>query len=199
MLLDIRPDKIAPNLGSIVEYMMYSTQGEDDQVALEACEFWLSVANQPTLTQHLEPYLEKIVPMLLNGMVYSEMDLLALGIDDEDDYEVADKAEDIKPQFAKTVTHHVSANGVEKTNNIETKVVDQEDEDEEDDYDDEDDDDDPSADWNLRKCSAAALDAFATQYHELILVRVLPFLNENIGSTDWLKREASVLALGCCC
>lgn len=44
MLLDVRPDKIAPNLGSIVEYMMHSTQDQDDQVALEACEFWLAIA-----------------------------------------------------------------------------------------------------------------------------------------------------------
>ena len=198
MLLDIRPDKIAPNLGSIVEYMMYSTQGDDEQVALEACEFWLSVADQPSLTQHLEPYLEKIVPMLLKGMVYSEMDLLALGIDEDDDYNVEDKAEDIKPQFAKTVTH--AANGAAAVGKASSDAKkpdvgeDEEEEEEEEDYDD--DDDDPYADWNLRKGSAAALDAFATQFHEKILVRVLPYLRENIGSSDWLRREASVLALG---
>lgn len=197
MLLDVRPDKIAPNLGSIVEYMMHSTQDQDDQVALEACEFWLAIAEQPDLQTSLEPYLHKIVPMLLKGMVYTEMDLLALGADD-DDAHVADKAEDIKPQHAKAKQHTSSeqshdTNGA-KPNGLKFGEESDEEDAEEDDYDDE--DDDLYAEWNLRKCSAAALDVLSTVYEARLLEQCLPHLKATLSSNDWKEREAGVLALG---
>lgn len=196
MLLDVRPDKIAPNLGSIVEYMMHSTQGTDDQVALEACEFWLAIAEQPDLQTSLEPYLHKIVPMLLKGMIYTEMDLLALGADD-DDAHIADKVEDIKPQHVKAKQHTTSEQshdtGASKPNGLKFGE-DEENEDEEDDYDD--DDEDLYAEWNLRKCSAAALDVLSTVYETRLLEQCLPHLKATLSSSDWKEREAGILALG---
>ncbi|ORY86089.1 armadillo-type protein [Protomyces lactucae-debilis] len=196
MLLDVRPDKIAPNLGSVVEYMLYSTQDQDDQVALEACEFWLAIAEQPDLQTSLEPYLHKIVPMLLKGMVYTEMDLLALGAD-EDDAHIEDRAEDIKPQHAKsklhTQTEHTHDSNGPK--GLKFGQDDEEEEESDDEYDD-DDDDDLYAEWNLRKCSAAALDVLSTVYENRLLEHSLPHLKQTLGSQDWRDREAAVLALG---
>lgn len=202
MLLDVRPDKIAPNLGSIVEYMLYSTQDDDEGVALEACEFWLAIAEQTDLQTSLEPYLGKIVPMLLRGMVYSEMDLLALGADEEDAH-VADRAEDIKPQHAKAKQHTVSDHPTtadaqaKKANGLHYGADDDDDEedDDDDDFDDED-DDEMYAEWNLRKCSAAALDVLSTVYGETLLEQCLPHLQATLQSQDWREREAGVLALG---
>ena len=196
MLLDVRPDKIAPNLASIVEYMMHSTQDDDEQVALEACEFWLAIAEQPILQTSLEPYLHKVIPMLLKGMVYTEMDLLALGVDD--DAHVADKEEDIRPQHAKAKQHLAS----EKVEDSSTKIssIDYKDgngaeeDEEEDDFDD--DDEDLYAEWNLRKCSAAALDVLSTVYESRLLEQCLPHLKATLSSSDWKEREAGVLALG---
>ncbi|BFZ54125.1 hypothetical protein PYCC9005_001157 [Savitreella phatthalungensis] len=199
MLLDVRPDKIAPNLGSIVEYMLYSTQDEDEQVALEACEFWLAIAEQPDLQGSLEPYLSKIVPMLLKGMVYSEMDLLALGAD-EDDAHVADKAEDIRPQHAKAkqhvVTEQTSNEASRKINGLHYDDATADDEDDDEDYDDDEEEDDLYAEWNLRKCSAAALDVLSTVYGTTLLEQCLPHLQATLQSADWKEREAGVLALG---
>lgn len=197
MLLDVRPDKIAPNLDSIVEYMMHSTQDEDEQVALEACEFWLAIAEQPDLQTSLEPYLSKIVPMLLRGMVYTDMDLLALGADD-DDAHVADKAEDIKPQHAKAKQHTLgdpsATSHTSKPNGLKFGAEAEEEEEDDDDYDDE--DDDLYAEWNLRKCSAAALDVLSTVYEARLLEQCLPHLKSTLASNDWKEREAGVLALG---
>ncbi|CAG8510126.1 25561_t:CDS:10 [Gigaspora rosea] len=104
MLLEVRPDKLMPEINNVVEYMLYSTQDQDEQVALEACEFWLAFAEQEELREHLRPFLDRIVPVLLKGMVYSEMDILTLG-GDEDDTDVPDSETDIKPRFHRAKTH----------------------------------------------------------------------------------------------
>ena len=41
-----------------------------------------------------------------------------------------------------------------------------------------DDDDDPMSDWNIRKCSAAALDQLSNVFRDEILPFVLPKLEE---------------------
>ncbi|CAG8553062.1 7040_t:CDS:10 [Diversispora eburnea] len=104
MLLEVRPDKLMPEISNVVEYMLYSTQDQDEQVALEACEFWLAFAEQEELREHLRPFLPRIVPVLLKGMVYSEMDIMTLG-GDEDDTNVPDSDTDIKPRFHRAKTH----------------------------------------------------------------------------------------------
>ena len=67
-----------------------------------------------------------------------------------------------------------------------------------DDSDDSDDDDlkDALSDWNLRKCSAAALDVLSNVFHDALLTFLLPLLKESLFSSDWLVKESSILALG---
>uniref|UniRef100_A0A672MM70 Transportin-1 n=1 Tax=Sinocyclocheilus grahami TaxID=75366 RepID=A0A672MM70_SINGR len=50
MLLEVRVDRLIPHMRSIVEYMLQRSQDPDENVALEACEFWLTLAEQPILT-----------------------------------------------------------------------------------------------------------------------------------------------------
>ena len=38
------------------------------------------------------------------------------------------------------------------------------------------------SDWNLRKCSAAALDVLSNVFNEALLPVFLPLLNENLSS-----------------
>ncbi|TNN34907.1 Transportin-2 [Liparis tanakae] len=47
MLLEVRLDRLLPHMHNIVEYMLLRTQDQDENVALEACEFWLTLAEQP--------------------------------------------------------------------------------------------------------------------------------------------------------
>ena len=44
---EVRMDRLMPHGNSIIEYMMMRTTDDDDTVALEACEFWLLLAEQP--------------------------------------------------------------------------------------------------------------------------------------------------------
>ncbi|KAG0171138.1 hypothetical protein DFQ28_003896 [Apophysomyces sp. BC1034] len=197
-ILEVRPEPLFPHMPSLVEYMLFCTQSDDPDLALEACEFWLVFAEQDPLRDQLQPYVGKIIPVLLKGMVYSEIDLLTLGVD-EDDAHIADKAEDIKPRF-----HKANVVEIERTdrNDLDEggkkKSMDAEDdEDDEDDDDDFDlDDDDFYGEWNLRKCSAAALDVLCTSFEGEVVQYLMPLLKTELQSSNWMHKECGILALG---
>ncbi|KAG9288008.1 hypothetical protein G9A89_017603 [Geosiphon pyriformis] len=193
MLLEVRPDKLMPEIANVVEYMLFSTGDQDEQVALEACEFWLAFAEQEDLREHLRPFLQRIVPVLLNGMVYSEMDILTLG-GDEDDANLPDSEQDIRPRFAKAKTHTFERS--EPNGGEVAPLPNRTDDDEDDDDDDLDDDEDIYSEWNLRKCSAAALDVLATVFGNELLEILLPFLREQLFHQEWKHLECGILALG---
>ncbi|CAK7329452.1 unnamed protein product [Dovyalis caffra] len=63
----------------------------------------------------------------------------------------------------------------------------------------EDDDDDIVNVWNLRKCSAAALDILSNVFGDEILPTLMPVVQAKLaasGDESWKDREAAVLALG---
>jgi transportin-1 len=200
-LVDVRPDKIAPSIKDVVRYMLISTEDTDEMVALEACEFWLAVAEQPSMRADVEPFLPDIVPRLLKSMVYTDDDVAILG-GDEEDYHVADKASEINPQLEHSQSKSHKVNGMATERPPTPRHADgadgAEDEDAEsyDGYSDDDDDDEGYSDWNLRKCSAAALDVLSNVYKAHLFEVIKPFLVQNIRSENWKIREASVLALG---
>ncbi|KAG8903271.1 hypothetical protein FRB99_003538 [Tulasnella sp. 403] len=198
LLLVARPDRLIPDLPMVAQFMLYTTQDKDENVALEACEFWLTFAEEPDLTPHLAPLIPELAPVLLKCMVYGEEDLLWLdGL--EDDAGEADKESDIKPRHYGGGRGHGlesappgDSQGANKQSKYGTTL---DDEDDFDDYD-PDLDDDASTEWNLRKCAAAALDILAVRFGEDLLKVLLPHLNERLHSQDWLQKESSILALG---
>ena len=182
-----------------MRYMLISTEDSDEMVALEACEFWLAVAEQPSMRADVEPFLPDIVPRLLKSMVYTDDDVAILG-GDEDDYQVADKASDINPSLEHSSSKSHKVNGMSNERPVTPRNGDAteetEDEDAESYYTDDEDDDEGYSDWNLRKCSAAALDVLSNVYNAHLFEVIKPFLVQNIRSEHWKIREASVLALG---
>ena len=99
MLLEVRMDRLIPHMNNIIDYMLQRTQDADEGVSLEACEFWLSLADEPVCKEALEPHLSKLIPVLVRGMKYSEIDIILLRGDVEDDQMVPDREEDIRPRF----------------------------------------------------------------------------------------------------
>ncbi|KAI7960599.1 hypothetical protein MJO29_005667 [Puccinia striiformis f. sp. tritici] len=212
-LLSSNPDVLIPNLSQTVDFMLYSTQESDESVALEACEFWLAFGEDVRLKDYLATYLAKIVPVLLKGMIYSEEDLLILDNDEEDET-VPDREQDIKPRFygAKDARNHDDSNnngasssspGLNSSDNSNTPGDGRqngagEDENEDSEIDDEgdSDEDDLYAEWNLRKCSAAALDVMAVNFENNLLDYLLPTLKEYLFQPKWEHKEAAILALG---
>ncbi|XP_023724249.1 transportin-1 [Cryptotermes secundus] len=182
MLLEVRMDRLIPHMHNIIEYMLMRTQDPDEGVALEACEFWLSLAEQPICKEALSPHLTRLVPILVRGMKYSEIDVILLKGDVEEDEMIPDREEDIRPRFHKSRTHtikHSEENG-----------------DEEEEEDDGMDDDSSLSDWNLRKCSAAALDVLANVFREELLPVLVPILKETLFHQEWEIKESGILALG---
>lgn len=80
MLLEVRMDRLLPHMGQIIEYMLLRTQDADETVALEASEFWLTLAEQSVCKEVLASYLPRLVPILVRGMRYSEIDIILLKV-----------------------------------------------------------------------------------------------------------------------
>ncbi|KZF23640.1 ARM repeat-containing protein [Xylona heveae TC161] len=200
LLVDVRPDKLKPHMDGLIEYTVSQQRIiEDSDLALDAAEFWLCVGEHEALAADLGRHLALIVPVLLECMVYSEDDIIRLG-GEGDDAEEEDREEDIKPQFAKT---KLARNAPTKADgsgaDASGDALDEDDLSEgeiDDDDDDDDDGGDPEDQWNLRKCSAAALDVLASVFHRPVFEITLPYLKENLQHAEWPRREAAVLALG---
>ena len=200
-LVDVAPEKLVPHMEGLVNYIIMQHQNQEDpELALDAAEFWLSVAEQKQIQPALLPFIGKVVPVLLQSMIYDEEDALLLAGESED-AEIEDKAEDMKPQFAKSKSARTGGfkSGEGQSNENGNAAAD-EDELSEGEIDDDDDDsdfgDDPEGEWTVRKCSAAALDVFSSVYHQPVFEAVLPYLRDNLRHTTWTNREAAVLALG---
>jgi transportin-1 len=204
-IADIAPQKIVPHMEGLVDYMVTQQRSVDNaDLALDAAEFWLCVGEDEKLRDCLGPFLPKIVPVLLESMVYSEDDILRLEGENED-AELDDREQDIKPTFASSKSARLTTN----TNGDNTVTInggavssvtafDESDlsDGEIDEFDDDDSSGDPEEQWNLRKCSAAALDVLASVFHEPVFQATLPYLTDNLNHAEWPNREAAVLALG---
>ena len=201
-LVETRPDKLQPHLSGLVDYILAQQQGDDEELGCDAAEFWLAVGEHESLWESLTPYVGKIIPVLLECMVYSGEEIALLGgaSDDEDE---EDREEDIKPQFAKKTLARAANGGAASVDpaqngNAYQKLADMDDGLEEGEIDDDDDGDDENPDdrWTLRKCSAAALDVFARDFRDPVFESILPYLTKNLKHDEWPYREAAVLALG---
>ena len=182
MLLEVRMDRLPPHMHNIVEYMLQRPQDQGENVALETCEFWLTLAKQPICKDVLIRHLPKLIPVLVNGMKYSDIDIILLKGVVEEDETIPQSEQDTRPRFhrSRTVAQQHDEDGIE----------------EEDDDDDEVDDDDTISDWNLRKCSAAALDVLANVYRDELLPHILPLLKELLCRHEWVVKESGILVLG---
>ncbi|KAF9600199.1 hypothetical protein IFM89_005023 [Coptis chinensis] len=190
-LIEVRPSILEPHLVNIIEYMLLANKDTDDEVALESCEFWSAYCEAQFHPESLSNFLPRLIPVLLSNMVYAEDDESL--VDAEEDESFPDRDQDLKPRF-----HASRFHGADDA---------------------EDDDDDIVNLWNLRKCSAAALDILSNFFGDDILPTLMPFVqasvvydssrrglslancdvNAKLASTDdavWKEREAAVLALG---
>jgi len=213
VLLDSQPAVLSSeaHLTALVSTMMASSADRDTTVALEACEFWSAVT--PAATPAIRPFLPRLLPILLDNMVYASDDIAAVDLSfSTDDAAVPDRPEDIRPFFHHSHTHRGGGGGGGGAEHSPRKSTttsappesgdagaaggsdeDNEDEDSDDDIG----DDDGFGEWNVRKCSAAGLDALAHKFGAELLPHLQPLLEERLADNSrWLVRESAVLALG---
>lgn len=122
----------------------------------------LAVRHLQVPSDVLKEYLPRLTLVLLNGMVYSEDELITLA--DEVEGDAPDRESEINPSSL----HYTSKKQVE-----------------EDEEDDEDDEEGGGVEWTLRKCSAAGLDVIANHYRDDILEALLPHIHTKLTDADW--------------
>ncbi|XP_044508458.1 transportin-1-like [Mangifera indica] len=170
-LIEVQPSFLEPHLRNVIEYLLQVNKDADDEVALEACEFWSAYCETQLPPENLKEFLPRLLPVLLSNMVYADDDESLL--EAEEDESLPDRDQDLKPRF-----HTSRFHGSEDL---------------------EDDDDDIVNVWNLRKCSAAALDVLSNVFGDEILPTLMPIIHAKLatsGDAAWKDREAAVLALG---
>ena len=181
-IVELDPHSFGQNLGNVIDFMLLQTCSQESELAIEAGDFWIIAAEHEDLHLELQQYLPKIVPVLLKNMVYSENDLLMLEGQAEENFQIADSEQDIKPRFHKSKAHEQERDSKLPQND-------------ESDYDSED-EDDYDEEWNIRKCCAAALDMLASVYNNDILDSFIPVVNQMLNHPEWQTKEAGILALG---
>jgi transportin-1 len=194
---EISPDNIIPHLEGLVNYTVAQQKSQEDpELSLDAAEFWVCLGDDQRLIPHLQPFLPTIVPVLLECMIYSEDEILQLG-GDVDDADEDDRVDEIKPVFA-TTREARTANAANGADGPASDAASNGDDDMSEGQlsDSEDELGDPEEEWTLRKCSAAALDSFASFFGDPVFQICLPYLKENLAHKEWPNREAAVLALG---
>ncbi|XP_048632631.1 transportin-1 isoform X1 [Brassica napus] len=170
-LTEVLPSSIEPHLRNVMEYMLQVNKYPDEEVALEACEFWSAYCDAQLPPDNLKELLPRLIPVLLSNMAYADDDESLL--DAEEDESQPDRDQDLKPRF-----HTSRLHGSEYFD---------------------DDDDDSFNVWNLRKCSAAAIDVLSNVFGDEILPALMPLIQAKIstsGDETWKEREAAVLTLG---
>lgn len=198
-LLENHTHFIATQLSPISQFMLQSSSVSHDRnnssvntteedVAMEACEFWLLFAtlDERALTSNMmrvvEELLPQLIPILLTNMVYSEEQRIDLVAKNEMDMEEQQQQQAMKPVFHRSKQKHDGSAG---------HADDDEGEDDDDDTDDDDNE------WTLRKYAGASLDSLANLYGaDSILPSLLPALEQGLGNPDPWIQEASILALG---
>lgn len=196
-LVDFAPERLTPHLDGLVSYIIMQQQNQEDpELALDAAEFWLAAGENQKLQQSLAPYMPKIIPVLLQCMIYDEEDAIRLA-GDEDDADLEDREEDLQPKFAKSKSSRLDTGKPPQANGNVPPEKDDDDELSEGEIEDSEFGGlSPEDEWTLRKCSAAALDVFSNVYHQPIFEIILPYLKETLRHEQWPNREAAVLTLG---
>ncbi|KEG12976.1 transportin 1 [Trypanosoma grayi] len=172
---DLISDELFHRITSLMIMATISEGGIDEELRIEATEFWRGVLCFPRFAVLVEPTLEKVIPVLIRSMVYSDMEIGMLQASAED-WNVPDKLDDIRPRHYQA---RVNNAGVD------------------DDDADDDDDDGEVEEWNLRRVSALTLDSIAEHYGEKIIFTVLGVIDGMMQpSKPWKELEAAILALG---
>lgn len=192
LIMESSPKALIPHMDGVVRFCVHLMQDPSDEVAIEACEFLLTLAELPEKAQRalFQPTLDVVLPALLDKMVYSEEQIFLMQIlDEKDDARIADRAEDIRPNMARSKDTHTVSKTPQKAGQNASEEDDS-------DSDDDSDDDDELDLWNLRRCAAATLDALSLEYPADVIAVTLPILQEKIVSPEWPVREAAILAFG---
>ena len=174
-LVELYLDQLAPHMTGVIQFILHaSNDTANEELALAASKFWIALAQRDESAQFFVPHIEQIIPVLLDHMVYSEMELASLLHGQRDDASVPDDPRDIKPQHARA-----------RRGDDGDDAGDGDYDDDDDDEDDDDADQSPAGSWTLRTVSSRALDKLAARAPDQVLQVIQPHLDALFNSPDW--------------
>lgn len=148
--------------------MLHATADVDESVALEACEFWSTLAMSQEGQEALKPYLPRLIPLLISRMRLTEHQVMSDRIEEEE-HASGERHVNIKP------LHYRGKSG---------SGADEEDE-------------DVGGAWTIRRQSAAVFDNIAVVFDSsLVLPYALSSISALLQAEDVWNRECGMLALG---
>ncbi len=189
----------------ILQFVLDCSSDANDDLAASAMDFWVPFfanhgkhqrfsreeAQKRVAILSANDTWKKLVPALLHRMVYSAMEIVVLGGENEDydDDHIDDRDQDIKP------VHYSSSNRGSNRGGAESKGNDYDDDGEGDD-DADDDDDEDMLDWTVRKSALVVLENLAWAVRGELINEVMPLVQQMLGMNDWKLKEAALLAFG---
>lgn len=214
LLMEVYPEEMRLALPSVLEYMLqmislHRPDGGDDEeeaVALEAGEFWLSLAERDSAPELITPILPRLLPILIFNTIYVEDDPELLESTKESSSDTVDghghgrgrgndngfKPRHAQPSFRGKEDGEEGEIEADEHGNGHGEEDEEEEEDEErgEAY-------DLYGSWTIRKCSAATIDVMSSTLLERDLVpHLLPLINSYMAHSDWRHQEAGILVLG---
>ena len=147
---------------------MLATADLEEAVALEACEFWSTLALTQEGQDALKPYLPRLIPLLISRMRLTEHQVMVDRIEEEE-HASGERHVNIKP------LHYRGKSGADN----------------------DDEDEDASGTWTIRRQSAAVFDNIAVVFDSsLVLPFALTSISALLQDEDVWNRECGMLALG---
>lgn len=179
-VMEYKIDPILSNAPAVFELMTQSIGDEFYDIRLYATSFWPEILRESDALSLIEPYLPRLVPLLVEQTVYSEADYQQLDASQvqDDNAAVPDQENTLAPRFHQGRDQEGDGG------------------------DDDDDDDQPDGQrawgdkWTVRKGAALALDSLAVSFNKRMMNYCLPLIEQRLQAQQWEVRESGVLALG---
>ncbi|ORX58745.1 ARM repeat-containing protein [Hesseltinella vesiculosa] len=218
MMASAQPHKLIPYCHDIMQYMIKCLQDPEENVAMEACDFWPECVDTPAFQPHLIDSIPQIVPILVNHMMYIDDDLsLAEPLSPDPDFIsppsppspslMAASSQAVSQQRQSSPpspTHplstpdepHPPSPATDRPHSAPRPNSDMSDDDnmtldENADFE----DDEFYSEWTLRKCCASALECLITAHSQQVIEVLFTLLPDRLGHPDWKMRESGILAL----
>lgn len=183
---------IMPFIDQVVRYMIIcmAPDDNDERTRVGACDYWVqllgctAIMNGDMEPEEAEmrkrlfaPYLNEVVPLLVQYTQYSDEDLMEMSHKLHNDALEADDAQDIKPR------HY-------------NQAADDDLNEDDDDDDDETNGEDAEAMWTVRRACGRAVDSLGGIFPLEVMTVATPLLQVALHSQDWRVVEAALLVFG---
>ncbi|XP_065294400.1 transportin-1-like [Dermacentor albipictus] len=166
-VLEYHIDCLIPHMRSIVEYLMVKMQDVDGSIALAACRALAFLTAKTVCKEALAPYFSRLVPILVQKMKYSDSDISTLKED----------VRSIRPTLGlmkKATDGKFGGCSVTSEKLGDENIF---------------------YKWNIRNCSADALNGIAILFNEQVFHLLVPSLKEMLQK-DWVIKESAIFVLG---